>query len=77
MEQFASALLGPLGALAAALVAIIALATGKVVPSSRVTELRQERDYWRKLALSGTSLASRALDTRRRFPEDDDTEDDA
>lgn len=66
-------LFGPLGTLAAALVAVSAFVSGRVITRSQHLEalhfrdeiignLRAERSYWRQLALSGTSLAAKATE---------------
>ena len=74
------ALLGPLGLLAGCLLAIGAFVTGRVVTRAHLNDvirlwekenadLRLDRDFWRQIALSGTSLAAKSFElakTRRR-----------
>lgn len=66
-------LFGPLGLLTGCLFAIGAFVTGRVVTRAHLNDLlhlwekengdlRRDRDFWRQLALSGTSLAAKATE---------------
>jgi hypothetical protein len=70
---FQDALFGPMGLLAGAFIAIGAFVTGRVITRTHLTDLlkvwekenddlRKDRDFWRQLALAGTSLAAKATD---------------
>lgn len=64
-QELLPQLLGPFGLLVALLIAILAYTREWVVPGHTYRRQLRETEYWRRLALSGTSLAAKSLEVAK------------